>query len=838
MNLKEKIDKELKNLENSYFNSRHFDFTNSSSMSDVDFVNNAYIYGRFNCFYTENGKIKIRWNNGGEKEKDSRYYRKSEKWFHIAEFQLTSKFINHPFNLTSDMINRGHADDCLHNTVLPVIGNCSLPFFKNNWEKDSELDSDEIMMSKKDYSSVEEAIDLIRNTIKTLCDFIFDNTENFIRYNGDFVLRKYQIELSLDLINLLKKHRIPLLNACPRTGKSSMSIAIAFHQKCDTIIILTPYVSAKDSFEKVITTHKYIVIGGIRESLYGWKFITKDNVDDWYKNGANPHKCVFFFSFASGRYENKEEETRFNRVASAIKSKSKKSFLIVDEAHNTSDTDVSKEVIDKISANHIMYMSGTPFNDLYNGRFVSENTVNFDIFDAYKESNRTDREPELKMPDMYMYEPKNISDITKDLMNKVERGEISKIDFGNVTITDWQQCFATLERTEYTLKALFTTGDYIMVEDGEGHWFKRYFIPKHILMYVPNDFNGKNGKSYSPIANVIEVLKKLSHNENYVVEGYTISSADDLKTEKDANDFQKSHKNGTIIVAKEKFTTGVTLERLDSVLILRPISSAELFNQIIYRPMSYFKDEETNVVKDKIKIVTFDPNIVLNLCGHLMNVRQKVHPKDSDTTLAVALNNILHLDIKDIDFELTDTMKFVEAIRNATSASIVKTEYYNGMGSEYDILDFKNSLSEEIKESIFNSKGNGKKHKDVTIHSGSGDGLPNNDNSSSNSSNGPSNNVSSNKKDSKILDKIRGMISELPDVIFCNDIIDFQDLIDKKDEIGYSDELLDMWNVFLMYINKHKNDLNNMISNINGYKKKISEYGDIDFLEWYLDNFN
>ena len=76
-------------------------------------------------------------------------------------------------------------------------------------------------------------------------------------------------------------------------------------------------------------------------------------------------------------------------------------------------------------------MSGTPFNDIWSGRFSSEDTITFDFIDFIEYSKTHD---DIKLPELYIKNVDNISEIKKSLFDKFGEETFKDIDVFNYDI--------------------------------------------------------------------------------------------------------------------------------------------------------------------------------------------------------------------------------------------------------------------------------------------------------------------------------------------------------------------------------------------------------------------
>lgn len=584
--------------------------------------------------------------------------------------------------------------------------------------------------------------------------------------NVDYVLRPYQNNIHSELKHKFESNNSVLLFSLPRTGKSLMGISVAIDLGFNTIVVTTPVAKAKESFRVPIVEGKTINIDGKVYSLEGWRFYDKDNLEDW---DGNPENCLFFLSFALERQ--KGDSSKFNTLLKKLKKHNTPIFSIVDEIHNTSDTPLSENILKSLNATLTLHMSGTPYNDLLQGRFNEKNTVKFDLFDAI--DAMSDPRNKLNFPKMEVSQPCNISTLLEGHMKKFPNAK--NFEFNNFAIA-----MSSEEAALYSLGEMFSK----LNDDGTFSFEKEKTVGKklgkHAFLYIEDNFKTKvNGKTteVDTMSNCLYALSKLVEDKNSYLYGYKVESADKFKDEESVNAFQKKYKK-TIIVSKQKFTTGTTFDRLDTIILLRSISSTELFTQIIYRVMTPFEG------KENVNILVLDAELGLNLSAGAIESRRLASPKDDAEELFNKLKNFITFKLIDMNFNELSPMELLKRVKGICNKDVFNVDY-RGLGRVTNLESFYKGLTDREREVLLNNRISGtkvggnipvvkkKKLPGIPSDPQEEDGTPSDPNESGVTKGAKSCSVS-NKKE---LEKIKTIISNIPKNIFVADLKTYEEVI-------------------------------------------------------------
>lgn len=239
--------------------------------------------------------------------------------------------------------------------------------------------------------------------------------------------------------------------------------------------------------------------------------------------------------------------------------------IVLDECHNTSDSERTKKLLKTLNYGKLLYMSGTPFNDIYSGYFTKDEVVTFDFIDFIKFAKA--HPDQIKLPNLHI---KNVCNV-KMLENELTT--MCPDVFKDADAFDFPTIFSNDQHAE----AFFT-------------WLFRPVKSNPLIVNTKRWFDLSNQKRiivfFSTTAQV-DVAKKAIEKllPNYKV--LSVSGEDVDFTSVDEKTVNDAFENeNTIILTCGKLTTGVTLPKLDTIWYFKNTSSAEQFVQILFRTMT------------------------------------------------------------------------------------------------------------------------------------------------------------------------------------------------------------------------------------------------------------
>lgn len=391
---------------------------------------------------------------------------------------------------------------------------------------------------------IETITDIVKNQ-KIGPDFFRSRCEN-LTYSP----RSYQQDIINKAQNVLSVKDRVLVNLSTRGGKSFVSLNICKNiignTKVANILILTPFPAAEGSFEEVANLHK---------DFKGWKYVrlsAKTKADEFCDK--NIIFCSYQFYDEGKSICQKLIQDMFFDV------------IVLDECHNTSDSERTKKLLKTLNYGKLLYMSGTPFNDIYSGYFTKDEVVTFDFIDFIKFAKA--HPDQIKLPNLHI---KNVCNV-KMLENELTA--MCPDVFKDADAFDFPTIFSNDQHAE----AFFT-------------WLFRPVKSNPLIVNTKRWFDLSNQKRiiafFSTTAQV-DVAKKALEKllPNYKVLSVSGEDVDfNSVDEKTINKSFEENEN-TVILTCGKLTTGVTLPKLDTIWYFKNTSSAEQFVQILFRTMT------------------------------------------------------------------------------------------------------------------------------------------------------------------------------------------------------------------------------------------------------------
>ena len=439
------------------------------------------------------------------------------------------------------------------------------------------------------------------------------------------VPRTYQANMINSAISILNKNNRVLLNISTRAGKSYISLKICKELGAKNILIFTPFPKAEDSFKQ---------LGECNIEFSGYKYIHLDAETD------KSSLCDKNIIFCSYQFYNDSKQIVKDTISSLYFD-----VVILDECHHTSDSQRTFNILNNIKYNKLVYMSGTPFNDIYSGYFNKDEVVTFDFVDFIKYAKvHTD---EISLPKLYV---KTIDNL---LFLQSKMCTLDKDIFTKADAFDYSVIFSNEIHAESFFKWLLQpveTQDYII---NKPRWFDLN-NQKHIIAFFNNN---------DEVAIAKKALDRVwPYGSNSVVQ----ISGDEADKEFCDSDEQKINNlfNGnehTLILTCNKLTTGVTLPKLDTVWYFKNSSSSEQFIQILFRTMTPCKG------KDEVSMFCFDTEATLKVVRDYTTVRRDfdsvavTKDEDNDTVKNIVSDilscfNFMYLNDKfDFEYETVDS---------------------------------------------------------------------------------------------------------------------------------------------------------------------------------------
>ena len=469
-----------------------------------------------------------------------------------------------------------------------------------------------IVNSKEELNAFISTIDDIVASKKIGPDFYRDRL-----CKSPLIPRKYQNDIIESAKKILDKHNRILINLSTRAGKSFISLKLCKDLGAKNILILTPFPAAEDSFK---------LLGRDNLEFKGYKYIHLT------AKTAKNEFCDKNIIFCSYQFYDTDKA-----IIKDVISDIEFDFIILDECHHTSDSErTTSQILSSVQYKKLIYMSGTPFNDIYSGYFKKDETVTFDFIDfiKYAKSNSN----EVKLPELNI---KNVCNL------KTLQGYLTDQDpdiFNKADAFDFDIIFSDEQHAESFFKWLLQPVENQGLIISKKRWFD-LCNQKNIIAFFSTT------KQASVAA---KALKKYYNGKVVLISGADadkdLSHADEDKIN---NLFNKNDR--TIVLTCGKLTTGVTIPKLDTVWYFKKSSSAEQFVQILFRTMTPCEG------KDSVSMYCFDTEASLRVIKEYATIRldekssSVTRDADSDT-----FNSIINEIFSCINFVyLNDKFEFV-----------------------------------------------------------------------------------------------------------------------------------------------------------------------------------
>ena len=421
-----------------------------------------------------------------------------------------------------------------------------------------------------------------------------------------------------------------LWNAKMRFGKTFSAYQLAKKQGWKKMLILTFKPAVQNAWEEDLRNHI---------DFENWQFIRAKERDagKQYNNADKNYPIVAFASF---------QDFLGKGIAGSLKIKNEWAHsinwdcVIFDEYHfgawreNAHDLfamdndDLSNEEKDfdedilPITANHYLYLSGTPFRAIATGEFVEEQIYNWTYADEQKAKKEWvgDNNPYEDLPQMVMLTyrlPENISHIA-------ETGEFNEFDLN--------EFFRATQPQEHRRDE----AQFVHKEEVQ-KWLQ--FIQNRLPESIVDNLKRKTEKPAFPFSDV-RLLSALNHTfwflpdvascyamrnllqqkQNSFFKDYEIivcagtEAGIGVEALKPVQNAMKNHEK-TITLSCGKLTTGITVKEWGGIFMLRNASSPETYFQAAFRVQSPFvlrnSSGEKLIVKQQCFVFDFAPNRAL-----------------------------------------------------------------------------------------------------------------------------------------------------------------------------------------------------------------------------------
>ena len=299
-------------------------------------------------------------------------------------------------------------------------------------------------------------------------------------------------------------------------------------------------------------------------------------------------------------------------------------LLIVDESQEGVDTKKTERAFKEIQRSHTLYLSGTPFKQLAEGRFSSSQIYNWTYADEQQAKDTWDNEntnPYERLPKLAMFTYQISPMITGMLKQGIDFSEDEHeeyaFDLNEFFITNESGTFVHEEDVKKFLHALSTQDKYP---------FSTPDLRKklaHTMWYmnrVPSANALKKLLNKDPVFSEYKVVVAAGN----VKQNNEISEEDNQKQSKAYNLVKQAIKkyDKTITITVGQLTVGVTIPEWSGVLMLCNLKSPSAYIQAAFRaqnPCTFTDADGKRYMKETAYVFDFDPARTLIIYDQFAN---------------------------------------------------------------------------------------------------------------------------------------------------------------------------------------------------------------------------
>lgn len=299
-------------------------------------------------------------------------------------------------------------------------------------------------------------------------------------------------------------------------------------------------------------------------------------------------------------------------------------LLIVDESQEGVDTKKTERAFKEIQRSHTLYLSGTPFKQLAEGRFSSSQIYNWTYADEQQAKDTWDTEntnPYEQLPKLAMFTYQISPMITGVLKQGIdfsedEHGEYA-FDLNEFFITNESGKFVHEEDVKKFLHALSTQDKYpfstpnLRKELAHTMWYMNRVASAKALKKLLNE---------DPVFSEYNVVVAAGN----VKENNRESETDNQKQDK-AYELVKdaiANHDKTITITVGQLTVGVTIPEWSGVLMLCNLKSPSAYMQAAFRaqnPCTFTDADGKRYMKETAYVFDFDPARTLIIYNQFAN---------------------------------------------------------------------------------------------------------------------------------------------------------------------------------------------------------------------------
>lgn len=560
------------------------------------------------------------------------------------------------------------------------------------------------------------------------------NNKTFERQKTkDFAMRPEQLDAvnkTAHYFNAIKQdknnHRTPhfLWNAKMRFGKTFATYQLAKKMNWQRVLILTFKPAVKNAWQEDLTTHS---------DFDGWQFISRDGeltLENYDKN----RPMVYFASFQDvlgrDKYGNIKaknqdihamnwdcvvfDEYHFGAWRDSAKSLFAKDDELIETQNDYQDMEIQIENFDEnelpITADHYLYLSGTPFRAIASGEFIEEQIFNWTYGDEQKEKLNWDNSPYKQQwgDNPYLSLPQ-IMLLTYQLPEHIRMiatgGEFNEFDLGEFFKADGSGDTAKFKHQSYVQKWLDLIRDNLdeMIVNNLKQGNAKPPMPfsddnllnslLHTLWFLPSV------ASCYAMANLLKAPNnKFYHDYTIIVAAGNQAGMSD-KALAPVNDAIGNNplQTKTITLSCSKLTTGVSVPAWTGIFMLKNCTSPETYFQAGFRvqtPWTVQGDDGITVIKNQCYIFDFAPNRALR---QIADYAHQLNPKEGNPESKVA-EFIAFLPVLAYDgsaMEQVDAKRLLDMAMSGTTATLLARRWQSALLVNVDDITLKNLMSNQ-----------------------------------------------------------------------------------------------------------------------------------------------
>ena len=514
--------------------------------------------------------------------------------------------------------------------------------------------------------------------VRSVILILKSGNNNLFGRSENFTLRKEQqeaIDKTADYFSNYKREtgRIPhfLWNAKMRFGKTFTTYKLAEKMQWKRLLILTFKPAVVNSWEEDLNSHI---------DFDGWQFISRQSKLS-YANADKERPIVCFGSFQDYLGTTNGKIKKRNQWVHEIQW----DCIVFDEYHygawkdnaraltdtigfvgedTDSDTEIKKyfeseKDIERLSekdfednipitANHYLYLSGTPFRAILSGEFIEEQIFNWTYSDEqrakeeWSKQHANEKNPYLCLPRMVLMTYK----LPEDISNIALGGEYNEFDLNTFFKAEGEKEDAKFIYKDEVQKWLnLIRGSYLETTlDDLKLGAKKPKFPysdtillnnlNHTLWFLPNV------ASCYAMNNLLKERQNTFYHDYNIVVAAGVEAGVGVDALKPVNDAFGDNplETKSITLSCGKLTTGVTIKPWTGVFMLRNTTSCETYFQTAFRVQSPWtiknpddvSPNKEEIIKKECYIFDFAPNRALNQIvdySDKLNVEEQNHEK-------------------------------------------------------------------------------------------------------------------------------------------------------------------------------------------------------------------